>query len=282
MEVRKLQRHEVDLYRGVRLRMLADSPDAFGTRFEEVEPNPPSFWVERVEHFTNSPDRVAFIAIEGEEACGSVSGRVMRPPVLTAEQAAVFSRALAGTAPSPADADLLGPRWREVATALASRAERDPRQVFDFLSGAGLGFPDIARILPFPPPPDGVHGGPGRPYGAPPGAGHEGPPGPPPPFMVPTRVTVMIGGMWVAPAYRRQGLGRRLIEAVIAWAETRGAEGLELGVVEGNVPAIALYQKLGFAIVDRPMPPMPGDAHAHAPHFLFMERDLRLAPANPA
>jgi GNAT superfamily N-acetyltransferase len=295
MEVRRLQRHEVDLYHTARLRALTDSPIAFGKSLEDVEEMPPEFWTETVERFATSPDQILFLACEGADVCGMVSGRIMRPPVLTVEQAAIFTRALAGATPAPADAAILGPRWTDLAAALAARSERgpeperDPRQVFDFLTGSGLGFADVARIMPFPPPggphggprggPRGFHGGrggprPGMPPGGPGNAPPEGSPEghPPPPFMIPTCVTVMIGGMWVAPAYRRQGLGRILMEAVMTWAESQGAERLELGVVEGNVPAISLYERLGFKIVDRPMPPMPDDAH----HFLFMERDILL------
>jgi hypothetical protein len=207
MEVRRLRRDEVDLYRATRMRALADSPDAFGESVADAESMPPSFWAETVERFATSPDQILFIACEGAEVRGSVSGRLMRPPVLTAEQAAVFSRALAGAVPAPADAAVLGSRWHEVALALASRTERDPRLVFDYLTGSGLGFADVARIMPFPPP-GGFHRRPGGPRSGPPGNDPHGygPEGhPPPSFMFPTCATVMIGGMWVAPEHRRRG-----------------------------------------------------------------------------
>lgn len=49
------------------------------------------------------------------------------------------------------------------------------------------------------------------------------------------------------PAARRQGLSRRAVEAVLAWAQERaGADAACLPVVAGNAPAIALYRDLGF------------------------------------
>jgi len=52
--------------------------------------------------------------------------------------------------------------------------------------------------------------------------------------------------VWVEPMFRRQGLARRLVETVIAWAETAGADESELWVNETNVPAVGLYRSLGF------------------------------------
>ena len=51
-----------------------------------------------------------------------------------------------------------------------------------------------------------------------------------------------IGGVGVVPERRRSGLGRQLMEAVIA--EAPGDVWLE--VIEQNEPAIRLYQQLGF------------------------------------
>src|SRR5919197_937326 len=41
---------------------------------------------------------------------------------------------------------------------------------------------------------------------------------------VPEEGTVMLWGMWVDASARGHGLGRTLVEAVIAWARERGAE----------------------------------------------------------
>ena len=48
------------------------------------------------------------------------------------------------------------------------------------------------------------------------------------------------------PARRRQGLARRVIAALAAWARDDGAEGACLQVEAGNAPAIALYRGFGL------------------------------------
>jgi ribosomal protein S18 acetylase RimI-like enzyme len=52
-------------------------------------------------------------------------------------------------------------------------------------------------------------------------------------------------GMYVRPAARGSGIGRRLVEAVIEHARRR-VELVQLTVVSGNEPARRLYAKLGF------------------------------------
>lgn len=53
-------------------------------------------------------------------------------------------------------------------------------------------------------------------------------------------------GMGLLPAYRGQGLGRRLIEAAIAKAREAGMVRVEFGVHADNARAIRLYEKVGF------------------------------------
>jgi ribosomal protein S18 acetylase RimI-like enzyme len=53
-------------------------------------------------------------------------------------------------------------------------------------------------------------------------------------------------GMWVAPEARGQGLGRRLLEAVEAWAREAGYDLIGLGVTTTNAPAIRLYTAAGY------------------------------------
>ena len=55
----------------------------------------------------------------------------------------------------------------------------------------------------------------------------------------------------VAPAARRQGLAKRLVEAAMVRAMALGAEALFLEVADDNVPALGLYRGLGFEIVGR-------------------------------
>ena len=53
--------------------------------------------------------------------------------------------------------------------------------------------------------------------------------------------------MWVDPVSRRAGVGRRLVEAVLAWAEAEGATEIELGATAINRDAVVFYERLGFA-----------------------------------
>lgn len=65
---------------------------------------------------------------------------------------------------------------------------------------------------------------------------------------VPEPGTVMLWGMWVAADARRHGLGRALVEAVIGWAASSGADTVRLQVTDDErmAPAAALYRRLGF------------------------------------
>ncbi|GAA1108815.1 GNAT family N-acetyltransferase [Streptomyces javensis] len=58
--------------------------------------------------------------------------------------------------------------------------------------------------------------------------------------------------VWVSPEARGQGVGGRLIAAVESWALRTGATALRLAVLPGNAPAIALYERHGFAATGEP------------------------------
>jgi ribosomal protein S18 acetylase RimI-like enzyme len=53
-------------------------------------------------------------------------------------------------------------------------------------------------------------------------------------------------GMYVAPDVAGQGVGRALLEALIAHARAAGIQSLVLTVTEGNASALALYEQAGF------------------------------------
>jgi RimJ/RimL family protein N-acetyltransferase len=53
-------------------------------------------------------------------------------------------------------------------------------------------------------------------------------------------------GMSVAKEYRGQGVGRRLLNELMVRAHDNGIERVELEVLENNVPAIRLYEHIGF------------------------------------
>jgi ribosomal protein S18 acetylase RimI-like enzyme len=58
-----------------------------------------------------------------------------------------------------------------------------------------------------------------------------------------------IGGLGVVPAWRQQGIGRKLMEAAHDEARRRGGERVWLEVIVENTKAVALYEQLGYAHV---------------------------------
>ena len=53
-------------------------------------------------------------------------------------------------------------------------------------------------------------------------------------------------GMWVDPACRRRSVGARLVAAVLERAAATGHDRVRLDVVDGNVAARRLYERMGF------------------------------------
>jgi GNAT superfamily N-acetyltransferase len=56
--------------------------------------------------------------------------------------------------------------------------------------------------------------------------------------------------LFVQPAHRRQGWGRRLLETLAAICVERGYSRLEWAVLDWNAPAIAFYRSLGAEAMD--------------------------------
>jgi ribosomal protein S18 acetylase RimI-like enzyme len=52
--------------------------------------------------------------------------------------------------------------------------------------------------------------------------------------------------LYVVPSLRGQGIGRALMEQVIALARERGADGVDLNTGETDTAARALYESMGF------------------------------------
>jgi len=50
----------------------------------------------------------------------------------------------------------------------------------------------------------------------------------------------------VLPKFRRRGIARQLMAEAIRMVRSRGAQGIRLGVIDGNAPAQALYRSMGF------------------------------------
>lgn len=78
--------------------------------------------------------------------------------------------------------------------------------------------------------------------------------------------------LWVEPAARGQGVGRRLVQAVLDWAQWRGADRVELWVVNSNDAAQALYRRTGF---------MPAHLVQPVPWAPSFSESLLTRPSNP-
>jgi ribosomal protein S18 acetylase RimI-like enzyme len=58
-----------------------------------------------------------------------------------------------------------------------------------------------------------------------------------------------LGGLYVLPAFRRNGCGRSLVKQALSWAaNARSIRRINLAVVTQQKEAIGLYQSLGFRI----------------------------------
>jgi len=55
-----------------------------------------------------------------------------------------------------------------------------------------------------------------------------------------------IDELYIEPAYRRQGLGRRAMEFIAQRSRERGVEAIHLEVDEGNTAAEELYRRAGY------------------------------------
>lgn len=75
---------------------------------------------------------------------------------------------------------------------------------------------------------------------------------PPYSYLMPRRVTE-ISDIAVLRAYNSKGIGHHLFAASVKWAKARGAVNLELQVWEFNKNAIAFYERLGMAPLNRTM-----------------------------
>jgi ribosomal protein S18 acetylase RimI-like enzyme len=60
--------------------------------------------------------------------------------------------------------------------------------------------------------------------------------------------TATLYQVWVDPEFRRGGIGRRLLDAALAWAQDAGATTMVLSVACGPDSAIEFYRRAGFAL----------------------------------
>ena len=86
-------------------------------------------------------------------------------------------------------------------------------------------------------------------------------------------------GMWVDPHFRRSGVGRALVEAVVAQARVAGRRRVLLHVVDGNFEAARLYENAGFVATGHTVPHPHVDALVEREMELVLEAGL-LPPPN--
>ena len=74
MRVRELERREWALFRELRLRSLADSPDAFARRFVDEQAQPDVQWIRLAESVTVPGGQVMLVAEDDGRAVGLTFG----------------------------------------------------------------------------------------------------------------------------------------------------------------------------------------------------------------
>jgi GNAT superfamily N-acetyltransferase len=79
--------------------------------------------------------------------------------------------------------------------------------------------------------------------------------------------------MWVAPEFRDRGIAAALLGQAIAWAASRNARIVQLGVTCGDTPAMRLYLRAGFQPVGRPEPLRAGSPLLSQPMRLTLAQD---------
>ena len=73
----------------------------------------------------------------------------------------------------------------------------------------------------------------------------------------------------VSAEYRRQGIGRGMLEKLITWAMERGAPAIFLEMREGNQEALPLYLTAGFIHISR-----RENYYGSGIHALVMKKEL--------
>lgn len=77
--------------------------------------------------------------------------------------------------------------------------------------------------------------------------------------------------LYVLPEHQREGIGRALIEHVVAWAQTAGCGAVTLNVNRNNAASVLAYERSGFAIRGRGDFPI---GHGFVMEDFIMVRDL--------
>jgi ribosomal protein S18 acetylase RimI-like enzyme len=81
-------------------------------------------------------------------------------------------------------------------------------------------------------------------------------------------------GMWVDPGFRRGGVGRTLVQAVLGQARAAGKSRVVLHVVADNIAARRLYERAGFLATGRSVPYPHDDRLTEVEMELLVDRGL--------
>ena len=73
ISIRRIQKHQVPLYRTIRLNALRNDQDAFETRYEDAIKRTESYWEDLVYAFAESSEKCCFIAFDDEKPIGLIS-----------------------------------------------------------------------------------------------------------------------------------------------------------------------------------------------------------------
>jgi ribosomal protein S18 acetylase RimI-like enzyme len=79
---------------------------------------------------------------------------------------------------------------------------------------------------------------------------------------VSAQVNWHIGDLYVEPAHRERGIGKKLMEAAIAFAHEENAQFVSLNTARDNYGAQRVYEKFGFELRD------------YLPQYLYYQFDL--------
>jgi ribosomal protein S18 acetylase RimI-like enzyme len=77
-------------------------------------------------------------------------------------------------------------------------------------------------------------------------------------------------GMYVAPEFAGRGIGRALVDALLAQARADGLELVVLTVTEGNARALRLYERCGFRSFGVEPHAIKVDARAYAKNHMAL------------
>jgi GNAT superfamily N-acetyltransferase len=74
--VRRIRPEDWDVARSLRLRGLAEAPDAFAKTYQEESVQPDAFWIDRAATTCSGNGRATFIAFDGHRPAGITTGIV--------------------------------------------------------------------------------------------------------------------------------------------------------------------------------------------------------------